>query len=283
MRAIRKGLALLLCLLFLLALLPASLAEENPVSPTEEAAGEPAETGAEENPEEPAEDVPAFVAYGLEKYLREISTGETFRYRTSGYRYGKTLPKKKAEADVTARWAVFYKKGTEKADRDLSNVYLPEGVKPRYVALDAKRMKAAAAIEKKAGEGYEWRGIELKVKYTSYPDGYYGCPCMEDYYDIILHDDTCKLLDSQSKSRSYWETEHFKIRVNGEKRTGYRLLCSKGDGKGSVTYDCFYYVPKGYDGCVFGLLDRRQLPKGWKDGTYVFDYVSKYTLLFRLD
>ena len=274
MKAIRRGLALLLCLLFLLALLPAALAEEDAAEPiAEEEYAEPAETG---------DDVPAFVAYDLEQYLKEISTGETFEYRTCGYRNGKPRFDKKAKAEVTARWAVFYEKDTEKADRDLTDVYLPEGVEPRYVSFNKARMKAAAAIEELAGEGYEWRGIELKVKFTSWSNGYFISSCMEDYYDIILHDDSSEELDSQSKGKSYWSADRYLIRMNGEEVPAYRLFCSRNDGKGGVTYDCFHYVPKGYDGSVFGLIDHRQMPDGWTDGTYVFDYVSKYCLMFRL-
>ena len=273
MKAIRSGLAALLCLLLLFAVLPAALATEETVEPIdEEKIIEPVE----------AEDrVPAFVAYDLEQYLKELSTGETFEYRTCGYN-GKALPDKKAKAEVTARWAVFYAKDTEKADRDMSNVYVPDGVEPRYVSFNKARMEAAAALEALAGEGYEWRGVEVKVKFTSRSNGYWAFPCMEDYYDIILHDDSSEELDSREKDRSYWSTDRYLIRMNGKELPAYRLYCSKGDGKGTMTYDCFHYVPKGYDGSVFGLLDRRQAPDGWLEGTYVFDYVSKYCLLFRL-
>ena len=268
MKAIRKSLSLLLCLCFLFALLPAALAEEEIAAPVTEALAD--------------EEVPAFVAHDLEQYVKELSTGETFAYRTCGYRSGKKRTDKKAKAEVTARWAVFYEKNTEKADRDLSNVYVPEGVSPRYVSFNTARMRAAADLEALAGEGYEWRGIEVKVKYTSFPNGYSTVSCYEDYYDIVLHDDTSEELDRSSSEKNYWFTTRSTARMNGEEITVYHLYCSKGDGKGSVTYDSFFYVPKGYDGCVFGLLDGRQMPKDWLDGTYVFDYVSKYTLLFRL-
>ena len=274
MRMIRKALALLLCLLFLFALLPAALAEED--AGPEEASVPAAEENAAEG------ELPSFVAHDLEQYLKEISSGETFEYRTSGYRSGKIRADKKAKAEVTARWAVFYPKDTDTADRDLTNVYLPEGVEPRYVSFNKARMEAAAAIEELAGEGYEWRGIELKLKFTSWSNGYWGMACMEDYYDIELHDESSEELDSGETSKSYWSIDRCLIRMNGEEVPAYRLYSSKGDGKGGVTYDCFHYVPRGYDGCVFGLLDRRQAPDGWTDGTYVYDYVSKYCLLFRL-
>lgn len=249
MKRFFKALTLLLCLVMLLSMLPVAFAEE----------------------------IPAFTEHDLDKYLREISSGETFEYRTSGWAGGKRDVDHKAKAGVTARWAVFYAKDTDKSERDLMDVYAPEGVKLRYVSFNKTEMKATRKIEKLAGEGYEWRGIEVKVKYTSHPYGYSTVPCFEDYYDIIGHDETREILDEVDKDKYYLSVSQY----GDENEPIYELYRSKGDGKGSVRYDVFWYVPKGYDGCVFGLLDGRKCPE-WKDGTYVFDYVSKYCLLFRL-
>ena len=238
MKSIYKALALLLCLAMLLPVLPTAFAEE----------------------------VPAFTAHKMDKYLKEISSGETFVYKTSGWTGSKKDVDHKATADVTARWAVFYAKDTDKSERDLTNVYTPEGVKLRYVAFNKTQMKAARKIEKLAGEGYEWRGIEVKVKYTSRPYGYSTVPCYEDYYDIVGHDETIKYLDEYDKDSYYMTVSRAKVSFGGEKQKIYMLYLFKRNSKNSLQYDVFYYVPEGYDGCVVGLLDGRKCVD-WKDGT----------------
>ena len=259
MKKLFKSLTLLLCLAMLLSMFPTAFADANSSKYSQ---GEP-----------------DFSKYDLDKYLRAISSGETFEYRTSGWTGKKVDADHKAKADVTARWAVFYDKNTDKDDRDLSNVYVPWGVKLRYVSFNNTQMKAAQKIERQAGAGYEWRGIEVKLKYTSYPYGYATQTCFEDYYDIPGNDEALTWLDSVEKKSYYLSTFQSEISATGETYYG---LCRTKNSNGYLIYDVFYYVPKGYDGCVFGLLDGRQNPNGWGVGAHVYNYVSKYCLLFRL-
>ena len=267
MKTAKQILAMLMCLIMMLLVFPCAMAEETVTDPTGRI---------EENIE-----TPAFLEYGLDVYLKDFTRGKSYDYRTSGYNYGERLTKYKAKADAAARWAVFYEKGTEKSEADLSGFYFPEGAKLRYVALNKTRLKAIHKVESLAGEGYEWRGLECRVKYSSFSHGYSTVSCMEDYYNIILHDDTQKLLEENTGEKSYWSIRSHHVKWNGEERVAYCYYASKGDGNGNVTYDYFIYAPKGYDGAVFGLLDGRKVPE-WEDDTYVFDYVSKYTLMFRL-
>ena len=221
----------------------------------------------------------AFVTYDLEQYVHPLGTDEVFRYQTCGYTTGTRtrLPEYDAVANVETYELVLL----DEDDKVLWDKWSPGDGRVMGIQAEEGMKDVVAWIEERAGEGYEWKGAWIRVDFTDYDHGYSASSCLEDYYDIVGHDESMKdhevsTADGTRNVREYTVSDH------GEARPAYVYTENEGYGNGWVVFKDFFYVPEGYDGCVVGLLDGELQPDGWAEGCYVFDYANENTLLFRL-
>ena len=226
---------------------------------------------------------PDFEKYGLNRHMGFF--GSSYEYCTSGYDENTgRLPQYKAYANVKASWATFYKESDYNEnyapyEHIRENAYFPDFCPLKHIdAFTDKQMEMVNWIEELGGENYEWRGIHIDVDYFDYQHGYSTGVCNGDYYDIIGADSSGEWITSDNDTKVGKRT----VIIDGKEQVVFCLYKVKDYYGGQVKYDMFYYVPEGYDGCVFGLFDTRLCPDGWEEGTYVFDYMNENMLLFRL-
>ena len=126
-----------------------------------------------------------------------------------------------------------------------------------------------------AKDGYEWRVATFQLVFSdenAWNYGYYYSYCMEDYYDIRLHDDTATHDDDGNAT--------YTVNYHGEDK---EVFCRKDmlyqgwdDQVATCTFLVSYRVPVGYDGCVFGVMDKAiEYPE---DG-YIFDVYDPASFL----
>ena len=144
-----------------------------------------------------------------------------------------------------------------------------------FTITDVRRMEPGG--EYPARDGYAWYVISLDLQLTM-PGRFntYTNFCIEDYYDIELHDDSEVMEGDFDRYTVLWQ---------GEKWDAW----SSSQGKwGSWSGDSIRYegtetlcLPEDYDGFVIGVRDGSQ---DWPDGAYVYDAVSDSEAhFFRLD
>lgn len=224
---------------------------------------------------------PDFEKYGLDAYVHDIGTGETFTYTTCGYDGQQSLLKYDAVANVQAHWIHLLDENNEPTalenwpDRSGTGV----GLYAEEPLMDI--IRKVEALEK---SGYEWSGVFLSVIYTKYPHGYTTASCFENYYDVVGHDRSEELIDTDEST--YWVQKYTVHTQDGDKPM--YMITYEGRaglyGKGWVYSETYYYAPKGYDGIVEGVFDKETMGQEgvWAEGTYIFDYINENMLLFRL-
>ena len=168
---------------------------------------------------------------------------------------------------------------------------------PGTVTLTSYKVFASDASHK-GREGYEWRCVSFTVDYSGPLAEQYGVVGtyypMEDYYHIRLSNDSLEMknLDGSDHERAegelnYWGGGEFKRKIlwKGEEyeisgvvslgRTGTRFV---------YVYNFDTLVPVGYDGLVYGMMDR-SIADG-AVGKYIYEYYDNYKdgfHLFRLN
>ena len=128
-------------------------------------------------------------------------------------------------------------------------------------------------------EGYVWVLVDEESAVDD-PDAYYGfrgChTCIEDYYDIVGHDDSVVEIENPNFINACTYTCHW----NGQdyecerRTTGMDSWEWIGDYMAIYSKTLYLHVPEGYDGIVVGVFEERF--DEWTDGTYVFDYADEY-------
>ena len=130
-----------------------------------------------------------------------------------------------------------------------------------------------------AKEGYEWKSVDVTILCYDENAYYYGWnvgECFEDYYDIVGHDKSLEWDDGVG---------HFTANYNGEDYTecqaveeAIEKMHSDGEYSSIRAWRVLYQVPKGFDGCVYGL---RNAQIEWGDGQHINDLDNSDTLFFR--
>ena len=218
-----------------------------------------------------------FEKYGLDAYTHDVGLNEVYIYTTSGYGNDAVLPQYDAVAEVRSYGIVL---SDENGENPMDNWTLL-GEQHIILPADEALVKCLREVEEQAGEGYEWRALYFKVSFTSRPHGYSIAACEENYYDIVGHDELAEDYETQDESVAL---RVYPVLWQGEEKPVYQIdhYRENAYGNGWYDYELYYYVPVGYDGCVFGLLDQALMPDGWEDGKYVFDYMNENMVLFRL-
>lgn len=139
-------------------------------------------------------------------------------------------------------------------------------------------------------EGYEWRVVDIEIRYfddNAWNYGIWGATrYWEDYYNTKLHDDTSVLLEETDTYEKYVHT----IIRNGQEMEAYTFFdyaywsdweTDENGNHETIEYIRWeFLVPIGYDGCVVGFCDPyAEVP----DGAYITDLNPADFLLFRLD
>ena len=139
-------------------------------------------------------------------------------------------------------------------------------------------------------EGYEWRTVTWELRFFDDNAWNYGvydpATNFEDYYNVVLHDDTIETVDESDTYLHY----RYTIIHNGQEMDAFYFdnigtwsdwyVNEDGNHECTYTYVDEFLVPIGYDGSVAGILDRRT---DWPDGAYITDLNPSDFLLFRLD
>ena len=217
-----------------------------------------------------------FEKYGLDAYTHDAGLDEVYIYTTSGYGNGAVLPQYDAIAKVRSYGIVLKDENGE----DLMEHWNTLGEQHIILPADKALVSCMREIEQQAGEGYEWRAVYFKVTFTNRQHGYSVGTCEENYYDIVGHDQLAEDLDTEEDLY----LRKYPVVWQGEEKTVYNLDYFRADsyGDGWINYEVYYYVPVGYDGCVYGVYDQALTPEGWEDGKYIFDYMNENRVLFRL-
>lgn len=134
-----------------------------------------------------------------------------------------------------------------------------------------------------AKEGYEWRTVDIIL--AMYDDnalnyGWNAGTCNEDYYDIVGHD-ASTVRDEETGVTTFtvnYEGIEY-AECQGYTQTLYRMENDIEDVylRG---WSVNYLVPKGYNGCVYGLQNYQI---EWPEGKYVYEIDNTDTLFFRFD
>ncbi len=163
--------------------------------------------------------------------------------------------------------------GTMICGDNLEEITSPKVVFSNYKVFDSDDTHAAK-------EGYEWKSVDVTlylydenaIAYAD--DGWTKYFCYQDYYLVGKRKDT------------YWDENdvfHFSVNMNGEEYTEcmvYQMdkTFSKSHKSWIIAFTVNYMVPKGYDGCVYGL---RNGQIEWGDDQYFYEIDNTDTLLFR--
>ncbi len=166
---------------------------------------------------------------------------------TTGINRNITNSNQKVTGTVGANWAVVIddKIGTSIS---LDRFYLPAGIKPDIVECPG----ISNLLKEK--DGYEWRCINVHLEFDS--QWYLYC-LFEDYYTLSQYDENARFQTNTSNPQITEITSQFSVDYNGKKINDCLLVGLAPDDCKSFTV-C-YRVPKGYDGCVFSLIDSRAL------------------------
>ncbi len=205
----------------------------------------------------------AFVKLGLEERVTDLSeaVGKKFDYITADTPGGHN----EITANVSVNWCKFNSEST--------NVYLPEGSNPATATSFSGLDSEVKQIENVAGQGYEWRGIEIAINYMgAEPWAYWAA--FQDYYDVEKWD--------VSKGK-FNHADTNQITFDGHTRTCYSLMFGKQLAGGKLTLYQFIYVPAGYDGTVLTLMSAEANSQStWPWGKHFYDYMNDNSLFFRM-
>ncbi|MCR5664921.1 MAG: hypothetical protein K6G17_08645 [Oscillospiraceae bacterium] len=127
-------------------------------------------------------------------------------------------------------------------------------------------------------EGYEWRVVGVQIVFSddaAWENGMRVGPCIEDYYNIVLHDDSSVTRDDGfTASTILWQGRTWEmIRLVEDEFTPWE------DHACAYRFIAAFRVPVGYDGCVVGFYNRA---REWGEGEYIYDVADGNTLFFRL-
>ncbi len=221
---------------------------------------------------------PDFVKYGLDAYVHDVGTGEEFTYVTCGWSDGQRQP----DYDAVASVRVYAAKLVDENENAAGDNWVYLGNHMYLNELDETILGVIRRVEAMEDDSYEWVGLYADIQFTDWPHGCSMAICQEDYYDIVGHDEKSEVIEEPEDGN--YTLEKYPVNYMGKEQNVYRLVRYKDyvRGSGHFCYEYYFYVPKGYDGCVFGLFDGALAPDGWAEGTYVFDYINENMLLFRL-
>ena len=123
-------------------------------------------------------------------------------------------------------------------------------------------------------EGYVVQAVTMTYDFpdqNAQEHGFSRNYCIEDYYDIVGHDDSMKYDDGVGK---------YTISFNGEEYKECQCYIYYGQYSYSTSMVRMYFcVPEGYDGTVIGA---RAGGANWVDGMYIYDVADENTIFFRL-
>lgn len=132
-----------------------------------------------------------------------------------------------------------------------------------------------------AKDGYEWKTVDVVMFFydeNAMRDGWKLSYCYENYYDILTNDETAEIDDESG-------TLCFSVNYNGIEYTEcqeYETNIDKlrYENRDSIirAWTVHYLVPKGYDGCVYGI---RNAQIEWGDNQHINDIDNTDTLFFR--
>lgn len=131
-------------------------------------------------------------------------------------------------------------------------------------------------------EGYEWRTVDVAIVFYDENAMEYGWSmgeCFENYFDVVGNDESMG-----------WDDEtgdmYFTVNYNGveyaeclQYETTIDKLYFDDDTSSIRAWTMHYLVPKGYDGCVYGIRNEQI---EWGDNQHIFDIDNTDTLFFRL-
>lgn len=136
-------------------------------------------------------------------------------------------------------------------------------------------------------DGFEWIKFTWELTYddqNANDSGFMTGQCFDDYYTIMLHDDSTVIIDEEKNI--FTNT----VNYNGQEYTDCITECGLwnwGDGwvdsgneLSSITGQCTSYIqiPIGYDGVVLGLRNRAI---DWNGEEYINDVANSDTVFFR--
>ncbi|MCR5311689.1 MAG: hypothetical protein K6E32_09800 [Lachnospiraceae bacterium] len=146
-------------------------------------------------------------------------------------------------------------------------------------------------------DGYVWLSIHMAVEFTddaAWMHGYRPGICLEDYYDIELHDDTFRNYEGYGLPEAYRDftnlTNYSTYNVNFH---GIDYECERftvpnedngwmGDHLARSGFTYYFHVPKGYDGTVAGFY-HYDFAHPWDAGLYIYDMADDNSLFYKLD
>lgn len=237
---------------------------------------------------------PDFERYGLDRYVVDFARSpvdgeETlmgkvcFQYVTSGWDGEKRTPQYPARASVCAEWMAFdYSFIQQEGD---TIVVVGDNQYSRgttlLIAASEDIQRIVDEVEAAAGDGYEWRSLKVSVQMRDWDNGYSIGIDSSDYYDIDGADSSAELI-SVSEAEGLFYKKHVSYYA-GNESTYYQFGWSEKQTDSLVCYYVYYYVPKGYDGCVLSLYDARLAPDGhYEEGKHIYDYMNENMVSFRL-
>lgn len=161
-------------------------------------------------------------------------------------------------------------------------------VYPYFTVLADEIIEADAVHQAKPG--YEWRKVTVQFwseEWGIYEMGIRTSECMEDYYDIIYHDQTC-VYNEETGRTTYSVIKDGVVYPECERYTVYdewiydEVYDEYGGFVGVVTAqlrDYYFCIPQGYDGTVLGFYNAAT---EWQEGQYIYDIADADTIFYRL-
>ena len=239
-------------------------------------------------------DAPDFERYGLDRHVVDFlelsverrtysntSFWHTMWYTTSGYD-GEVTPEYSANASVLVEWLRFYDEAANDQLKDAKKhsqycPYHPKTMLLKPISDDA--LEVIEEIEARVGNGYEWRCIDVLIRFEDCDYGYYIGVDTSDYYDVNGADASVEWITTENESTYSKVVSHYE----GNETIYYRFMTAeKAENTDEVQIKYFCYVPKGYDGCVFTLYDTRLAPDGYEEGKHIYDYMNENMRCYRL-
>lgn len=149
----------------------------------------------------------------------------------------------------------------------------------------------AGGTDLPAADGYSWYRVSMQVRFSDANAKKYGWsvePCTEDYYSIELNDIIEEVTQWEDGSTPEHYVKRYSVLWNGTEYSDCLRWAENGNSgwnNGVCVFheDAYWRIPTGYDGAVYGFINRANLPDGyWEAGAHIYDYADADSLFFRL-
>ena len=215
---------------------------------------------------------PYFVENGLDLMSINMSeySGSDVGFTTIAF----NEPGRDMKGTLTAKWICAQDKASKKG---IDTFYIPDFDNCHYYMTDSSLFPTA--------DGYEWRGLHVELKFPSKTNYMYSglswVYSASDYY-------TGQNYSDEAVESNGFEKTKFTINYNGDNYDDCIYFGKSGwKDHGSyllVSFDEFFRIPVGYDGCAFGVLNAKDRTEEYFNMDHeLADVAANGGTFFRLD